>query len=102
MFNAHHDQLILSSGTDCAVCLWRAGSVASAPLGASEGDAEEGADGRSAKHPDGLIRRYEEHEDSCYSCCWSASDAWVFASVSFDGKLVVNRVPPEEKYRILL
>ena len=27
-------------------------------------------------------------QDSCYSCCWSASDAWAFASVSFDGKLV--------------
>lgn len=27
-------------------------------------------------------------QDSCYCCCWSASDAWAFASVSFDGKLV--------------
>lgn len=103
-FNAHHDQLVLSSGTDSAVCLWRAGTVASAPLGAGDDAAEvEGSEGGAgARPPDGLIRRYEEHEDSCYSCCWSLSDAWVFASVSFDGKLVVNRVPGEEKYRILL
>jgi len=96
-FNGHHDQLVLSCGSDSMVCLWRAGSVASAPLG--EGGAE---DTNGSRPPDGLVKRFEEHEDSCYSCCWSASDAWVFASVSFDGKLVVNRVPGEEKYRILL
>lgn len=94
-YNAHHDQLVLSCGTDSILCLWRITSVASAPLGAKAGqDAQ--------KSPDGLIRKYEEHEDSCYSCCWSVSDAWAFASVSFDGKLVVNRVPGEEKYRILM
>ena len=27
-------------------------------------------------------------QDSYYSYCWSAPDAWAFASVSFDGKLV--------------
>ncbi|CAE8614418.1 unnamed protein product [Polarella glacialis] len=98
-FNGHHDQLVLSCGTDSMVCLWRAGSVASAPLGSEPTGTEDGGGNRP---PDGLVKRYEEHEDSCYSCCWSASDAWVFASISFDGKLVVNRVPGEEKYRILL
>lgn len=97
-YNGHHDQLVLSCGTDSAVCLWRAGSVASKPLGAET--PKEG--GANAVPADGLIKRFEEHEDSCYSCCWSATDAWVFTSVSFDGKLVVNRVPGEEKYRILL
>mmetsp|Transcript_56871 Transcript_56871/g.133634 ORF Transcript_56871/g.133634 Transcript_56871/m.133634 type:complete len:358 (-) Transcript_56871:120-1193(-) len=95
-YNSHHDQLILTCGTDSAVCLWRAPSVASRPLGNDEGE--------EAKEPvvDGLIRRYEEHEDSCYSCTWSNSDPWIFASVSYDGKVVVNRVPSDEKYRILL
>eukprot|EP00933_Yihiella_yeosuensis_P034150 TRINITY_DN27683_c0_g1_i1.p1 TRINITY_DN27683_c0_g1~~TRINITY_DN27683_c0_g1_i1.p1 ORF type:complete len:385 (+),score=37.00 TRINITY_DN27683_c0_g1_i1:46-1155(+) len=103
-YNGHHDQLVLSCGTDSMVCLWRAGSVASAPLGldSSPGGAEDGVSAKDKRPPDGLIKRYEEHEDSCYSCCWSLSDAWVFASVSFDGKLVINRVPGEEKYRILL
>jgi WD40 repeat protein len=98
-YNSHHDQLVLSSGTDSAVCLWRAGSVASKPLGAEPPKANSDSANNA---PDGLIKRFEEHEDSCYSCCWSASDAWVFTSISFDGKLVVNRVPGEEKYRILL
>ncbi|CAJ1332823.1 unnamed protein product [Effrenium voratum] len=92
-YNSHHDQLVLSCGSDSMVCLWRAASVASAPLCETGG---------RANAADGLVRKYEEHEDSCYSCCWSASDAWVFASVSFDGKLVVNRIPGEEKYRILM
>lgn len=101
-FNAHHDQLVLTCGTDSAVCLWRAGSVASQPLGSSS-DATGGEEGAASQRPpDGLVRRFEEHEDSCYSCSWSAADAWIFASVSYDGKLVVNRVPDEEKYRILL
>ncbi|CAK0791300.1 unnamed protein product [Prorocentrum cordatum] len=97
-YNHHHDQLVLSCGADSAVCLWRAGSVASQPLGSSCAAGEDGA----SRPPDGLIQRFEEHEDSIYSCCWSATDAWAFASVSYDGKLVVNRVPGEEKYRILL
>lgn len=104
-YNGHHDQLVLSCGTDSAVCLWRCASVASAPLGEDVGGVLAPAAGASAapsRPPDGLIKRYEEHEDSCYSCCWSASDAWVFASVGYDGRVVVNRVPGEEKYRILL
>jgi len=104
-FNSHHDQLVLSCSTDSAVCLWRAGSVASAPLGGGgAGGVEDGTGSASESRqlPDGLIRRFEEHEDSCYSCCWSAIDAWIFASVSYDGKVVINRVPGEEKYRILL
>merc|ERR1711924_493480 len=86
-YNGHHDRLVLSCGTDSAACLWRAGSVASKPLTEPDGGDEKKA------LPDGLIRRFGEHEDSIYGCCWSAHDAWVFASVSYDGKLVVNRVP---------
>merc|ERR1712098_540643 len=78
-YNTHHDQLVLSCGTDSVVCLWRAGSVASAPLGVAPADDSTVASAQSP--PDGLIRRFEEHEDSCYSCCWGAADAWVFASV---------------------
>lgn len=45
---------------------------------------------------------YEEHEDSVYAAEWSSADPWLFASLSYDGRLVINRVPRALKYRILL
>ncbi|KAJ8306607.1 hypothetical protein KUTeg_017152 [Tegillarca granosa] len=51
---------------------------------------------------DGVIATYEEHEDSVYAVDWSTADPWVFASLSYDGRLVINRVPRAEKYKILL
>ena len=51
---------------------------------------------------DGVIATYEEHEDSVYAAEWSTADPWIFASLSFDGRLVINRVPKKTKYRILL
>ncbi len=50
---------------------------------------------------DAVLAVYEEHEDSVYSCVWSVADAWVFASLSFDGRVVVNPVPAQEKFTIL-
>ena len=51
---------------------------------------------------DGVISMYEEHEDSVYAVEWSAADPWLFASLSYDGRLVINRVPRATKYKILL
>jgi WD40 repeat protein len=51
---------------------------------------------------DGRVQTYDEHEDSVYGCAWSAHDPWVFASMSYDGRLVVNKVPKSTKYKILI
>ena len=51
---------------------------------------------------DSIISTYEEHEDSVYAVEWSSADPWLFASLSYDGRLVINRVPRALKYRILL
>ncbi len=51
---------------------------------------------------DGVISTYEEHEDSVYAAEWSTADPWLFASLSYDGRLVINRVPRATKYKILL
>ena len=48
------------------------------------------------------VRSFDVHEDSVYSTSWSASDAWIFASLSYDGRVAINRVPDSEKYKILL
>lgn len=58
----------------------------------------------SSREPtkDGVIATFDEHEDSVYAVEWSTADPWVFASLSYDGRLVINRVPRAEKYKILL
>ena len=61
------------------------------------GDAE-AAEGEA----DGLVKAFEDHEHSVFGAVWSADDAWIFASLSLDGKAVINHVPPAEKYKILL
>ena len=51
---------------------------------------------------DGVVGRFEEHEDSVYAVEWSSADPWTFASLSYDGRLVLNKVPRKYKYQILL
>ncbi|KAJ1667687.1 Protein tssc1 [Coemansia sp. RSA 1813] len=54
------------------------------------------------KPTDGLVAQFDDHETSVYAAHWSAADPWIFASLSFDGRMVINLVPREEKYKILL
>jgi WD40 repeat protein len=60
--------------------------------------------GYRSKEPlqDNVIATYEEHEDSVYAVDWASADPWLFASLSYDGRLVINRVPRALKYHILL
>ena len=53
--------------------------------------------------PDAAIRTHDDdHEDSLTAAVWSAHNAWVYASLSYAGRLVVAQVPSAEKYRVLL
>ncbi|KAJ1744856.1 Protein tssc1 [Coemansia sp. RSA 1591] len=115
-FNPNHDQLLLSAGADGLVNLESTVSASSAQVvaaglgGLSEVDSDDesdvGSDGsggdRGEKPTDGLVVQYDDHETSVYAAKWSVADPWVFASLSFDGRLVINTVPREEKYKILL
>ncbi len=98
-FNRFHDQLLLSAGTEL-VNLWSVVSVSSAPLGELEINPDH--PDRHDKHEDQLIRTYSDHEESVYGAVWSRSDAWTFASISYDGRIILNHVPTKEKYKILL
>lgn len=40
--------------------------------------------------------------DSVYSASWSNSGTWIFAGVSFHGKVLVDTVPHDTKMRVLL
>lgn len=49
---------------------------------------------------DEIVKIYEEHDDSVYAIEW-ATDPWVFASLGFESRLVINKVPKAEKFNIL-
>ena len=43
------------------------------------------------------------HADTVYGVAWGrGDDPWTFASVSYDGRVAIEKVPRAEKYRILL
>lgn len=57
---------------------------------------------KSDKNVDDVIATFEEHEDSVYCVEWSSADPWIVASLSYDGRLLINHVPKAEKYKIIL
>lgn len=95
-YNPFHDQLVLSSSSDTQVALWCAESVSSAAAH------EHAAHGSAQAPTDGQVSLYDEHEESCYTVAWSAVDPWVFASASYDGRVAINAVPRNVRYRIVL
>lgn len=97
-YNPFHDQLVVSTGTDSVVDLWRVSTISSAPLLTLDEDNPEKSE-TSAQNV--RVARYE-HVDSVYGMAWSAADAWVYATLGYDGKIALNHVPSKEKYKILL
>lgn len=81
-----------------------AGSSHAHDSGSSKGHGVGGGLGKdhSGASADSLIQTYSDHEDSVYAAAWSSYDAWIFATLSYDGRLCINHVPPAEKYKILL
>ncbi|KAI1285906.1 WD repeat-containing protein DWA2 [Halotydeus destructor] len=119
-YNQFHDQLVLTCSSDSRVVLNRVTSLASQPFGhllddedEPESDEELGGHEKdslsngisSSSGPrmmnDEVVATFEEHEDSVYAAEWSTADPWIFASLSYDGRLVINKVPKSEKFSIL-
>ncbi|CAL7944372.1 unnamed protein product [Xylocopa violacea] len=104
--NRFHDQLVLTSSSDSRVILCSIASISSEPFGhivPPEDDCSQNDyNCKKNKLEDGVVGRYEEHEDSVYAVEWSSADPWTFASLSYDGRLVLNKVPRKYKYQILL
>ncbi|XP_012540737.1 EARP-interacting protein homolog [Monomorium pharaonis] len=104
--NRFHDQLVLTSSSDSRVILCSIASISSEPFGhmvsAEDETSQSEVSSGKKKLEDGLVGRYEEHEDSVYAVEWSSADPWTFASLSYDGRLVLNKVPRKYKYQILL
>ena len=87
-YNPYYDQLVLTGSSDSKVHLLRVASVSS-------------DEASQDHHEDVLLETFDDHEDSIYCTEWAPNDPWIFASISYDGRLVINRVPKEEKFRIL-
>ena len=114
-FNSFYDQLLLSSGSDGQIILSCAVSCSSDAFGRNEDDDETGLEGQEGTSSgddgktdqkeqllDGIISKFDENVDSVYAADWSTVDPWTFASVSFDGRVMIDQVPKETKFKVLL
>ena len=99
-FNPNHDQLVVSCSSDSNVSLARLSSIASDPIPIIDEDLQDTV--VKPPQPDELIVTYDVHEDSVYKVQWSSANSWVFASLSYDGRLAINHVPHSETLKILL
>uniref|UniRef100_A0A0N5AUK9 WD_REPEATS_REGION domain-containing protein n=1 Tax=Syphacia muris TaxID=451379 RepID=A0A0N5AUK9_9BILA len=100
-FNPIHDQLILSAGSDARLFLNSVLSLSSEALHPFEVSVEDGETTSHKKLGDERMEKVEEHEESVYACAWASNDPWVFASLSYDGRLIISRVKRHHKYAIL-
>lgn len=86
--NPDLDGLILSAGTDSAVNLWWASHISN-----DDATSESLVDSPTRKM-DSLLNTYSDYEDSVYGITWSFREPWIFASLSYDGRVVVESVKP--------
>lgn len=115
-FNPFHDQLLLSASSDARVLISSAASVSSENNADLSHDEEIEAKQMYLDDFNKVILLYErlffrvsdgplqwcEHEDSVYCVEWSPAEPWVFASLSYDGRLLISRVKKSLKYQIML
>ncbi|CAI0434951.1 unnamed protein product [Linum tenue] len=86
--NPEYDGLILSGGTDSAVNLWLA------PTGSRDEITSDSGQNSLSLKVDPLVNSYTDYEDSVYGLAWSSREPWIFASLSYDGRVVVESVKP--------
>uniref|UniRef100_A0A803MXF5 EIPR1-like beta-propeller domain-containing protein n=1 Tax=Chenopodium quinoa TaxID=63459 RepID=A0A803MXF5_CHEQI len=86
--NPEYDGLILSAGTDSSVSLWQA------PTQSSEDISPESLLESPTKHVDPLLNSYNDYEDSVYGLAWSSREPLIFASLSYDGRVVLDVLSP--------
>jgi len=94
-YNPVHDELIGTASSDGQVLITRLVGISSAAI--------ENEDIKTKTSiEDKIVATCDQHEDSVYCVEWSSGDAWILASLSYDGRLLLNKVPKDEQLRILL
>ncbi|KAG9153044.1 hypothetical protein Leryth_012305 [Lithospermum erythrorhizon] len=83
-YNPEYEGLILSGGTDSAVNLWAVSSTSENLVYESSIE--------SPMQSYRLLNTYTDYEDSVYGLAWSSREPWVFASLSYDGRVVVESI----------
>ncbi|KAM0945303.1 putative transcription factor WD40-like family [Dioscorea sansibarensis] len=86
-YNPQYVELILSAGTDSAVNLWSASS-------AGDDMSSESPKESPTRKIDPLLHSYKDYEDSVYGLAWSSREPSIFASLSYDGRVVAESVKP--------
>ncbi|GKC26349.1 WD repeat-containing protein DWA2, partial [Tanacetum coccineum] len=77
-----------SAGTDSAVNLWLASPPSNAEL------TPDSLSKTASKWTESLLHSYSDYEDSVYGLSWSSREPWLFASLSYDGRVVVESIKP--------
>eukprot|EP01123_Difflugia_compressa_P005365 TRINITY_DN1706_c0_g1_i1.p1 TRINITY_DN1706_c0_g1~~TRINITY_DN1706_c0_g1_i1.p1 ORF type:complete len:230 (+),score=28.33 TRINITY_DN1706_c0_g1_i1:94-690(+) len=105
LYHPVYDVLLLSASSDKTISLWNVRSLAhKQPVISHRGNVP--------KRPDKLIKSYQGHDDSIYSAAWAPCnpeyldhrrmwDWTIFASLSYDGRVMFNRVPDPERRQAL-
>ncbi|KAL5984199.1 hypothetical protein ACLOJK_018303 [Asimina triloba] len=81
-------QNLMSAGTDSAVNLWFV------PASNSDDSAPDSLVESPTCRVEPLLNSYNDYEDSVYGLAWSSREPWIFASLSYDGRVVVESVKP--------
>ncbi|XP_061969537.1 WD repeat-containing protein DWA2-like isoform X3 [Populus nigra] len=87
--NPEYDGLILSGGSDSTVNLWFASTTTSDEL-----TSESVLKSPTRELDSLLLNSFSDYDDSVYGLAWSSQEPWIFASLSYDGRVVVESIKP--------
>lgn len=94
-YNPVHDELIGTASSDGQVLITRLVGISSSAIESDDMNTKTSSE-------DKIIATCDQHEDSVYCVEWSTANSWILASLSYDGRLLLNKVPKDEQLRILL
>lgn len=94
-YNPVHDELIGTASSDGQVLITRLVGISSSAVENEDTKVKTSIE-------DKIVSTIDHHEDSVYCVEWSTANSWILASLSYDGRLLLNKVPKDEQLRILL